>query len=385
MDGAAPQGSVAGLLDTTAEAALRALRTPVQTQRAINAVLGLSAFGILAIAAFAVTLGTGRGLSFFAWSILSALASVLLGGVLGLLFGLPTTRKVETRPASPNGLGRTASSYEESTSLEQIADWLTKIIVGLTLTQFATWSTAFDRISQTLTHDLLCPGAASSCGIVPGASLISAYVLGGFVIAYMWTRRFFMLEMVARDDSVRRLLEAQEQRDQAERDGRVQGESDVSESMAAAGETSRIDAILAEGRRLASGKAKPVADALKAGDDEEDPWRGAFGGSASSNDTVLSATVSPIPGQTANFRIEVTIAGATPDRQRELAGRTALVYLHPSFGKAIRSVSFGADGRATLLLYAYGAFTIGALLDDGTKLELNLATLPGAPDQFRNA
>ncbi|HEX5258716.1 MAG TPA: pYEATS domain-containing protein, partial [Sphingomicrobium sp.] len=63
----------------------------------------------------------------------------------------------------------------------------------------------------------------------------------------------------------------------------------------------------------------------------------------------------------------------------------ALFYLHPSFGKAVRSVAFGADGRANLVLYAYGAFTIGAVLEDGTRLELNLATLPGAPDQFRNS
>lgn len=380
MDAARP-GGAAGLFDTTAEAALKALRTPVQTQRAINAVLALCAIGLAAIAAFAVTLGADRGLSFIAWAMLSALASALLGGVLGLLFGLPTARK----PA-PGGSGVVpVGSYEESTSLEQIADWLTKIIVGLTLTQFSTWSAAFDRISRTLTHDLLCPASASTCGIAPGASLVSAYALGGFVISYMWTRRFFMIEMVARDDSVRRMLEAQEQRDEAEKDGRIQGEGDTHQGLAADDGRSRIASILAEGRRLASGKAKEVAAAIKPGEDPEDPWRGAFGGSAASNSAVLSAAVSAIPGQSANFRIEVTIAGATPDRQRELAGQNALFYLHPSFGKAVRSVSFGADGRAVLVLFAYGAFTIGALLEDGTRLELNLATLPGAPDEFRNS
>ena len=385
MDGKAPQPAIAGLFDSTTEAALKALRTPVQTQRAINSVLALAGFGILAIGAVAATFGKDRGLSFFAWAILSALASTLLGGVLGLLFGLPTARKVETRPAPPGETARTAVGYEESTSLEQIADWLTKIIVGLTLTQFATWSSAFDRISRTLTNDLLCPGTAAGCGIAPGASLISAYVLAGFVIAYMWTRRFFMIEMVARDDSVRQMLQAQEDRDKAEDDGRVQGSAKPVEGLVAGGEHSRIEAILAEGRRQATGKAKEAADALQPGGDPEDPWRGAFGGSASSNDAVLSANVSPMPGQTTNFTIDVAITGATPERQRQLAGQQALVFLHPSFAKAVRTVSFGADGRATLVLYAYGAFTIGALLEDGTRLELNLATLPGAPDQFRNS
>lgn len=383
MNGAGPQAGIGGIVDTTLDAALKALRTPVQTQRAIYAVLGLCGFGILVIIGYAVDLG-GRGLSFFAWAVLTALASTFAGGILGLLFGLPTARKSDPR-AVGSGAAVPSGGYDESTSLEQIADWLTKIIVGLTLTQFASWSAAFDRLSLRVTHDLRCPAAPGPCGYVPGASLVSAYVLGGFIIAYMWTRRFFIIEMVARDDSVRRMIQAQEQREQAGRDGRVQGGSDASQFLSGRDDRGRIGAILAEGQRQASGKAKEVASSLTAGSDPEDPWRGAFGGSASSNDAVLSATVSPIPGQTSNFRIDVSIAGATPARQRELAGENALFYLHPSFGKAVRSVAFGADGRANLVLYAYGAFTIGAVLEDGTRLELNLATLPGAPDQFRNS
>jgi pYEATS domain-containing protein involved in immunity len=385
MDGAGPQGSIGGIVDTTLDVALKALRTPVQTQRAIYAVLGLCGIGILVMIAFAIDLGPDRGLSFIAWAVLTALASTFAGGIFGLLFGLPTARKTDGRGATSGTGVPVGGGYEESTSLEQIADWLTKIIVGLTLTQFASWSAAFDRLSLKVTHDLLCPAAPGPCGYVPGASLVSAYVLGGFIIAYMWTRRFFIIEMVARDDSVRRMIQAQEQQEQAEKDGRVQGGDEGPTSLSPPADSSRTDAILAEGRRQASGKAKDVANALQAGDDSEDPWRGAFGGSASSNDAVLSATVSAIPGQTASFKIDVSIAGATPDRQRELAGQNALFYLHPSFGKAVRSVSFGPDGRASLVLYAYGAFTIGALLEDGTKLELNLAILPGAPDQFRNS
>jgi hypothetical protein len=67
-----------------------------------------------------------------------------------------------------------------------------------------------------------------------------------------------------------------------------------------------------------------------------------------------------------------------------VAGTTAVFFLHPTFGKAVRSVAFGIDGRAPLQLFAYGAFTVGVLLQDGTTLELNLATLPGVPDIFRS-
>ncbi len=278
---------------------------------------------------------------------LTALASTFAGGVLGLLFGLPTARKSDPRGAIPGAAIPIGGGYEESTSLEQIADWLTKIIVGLTLTQFASWSAAFDRLSLTVTHDLLCPVASGPCGYVPGASLVSAYVLGGFIIAYMWTRRFFIIEMVARDNSVRRMIQAQEQREQAAKDGRVQGGSDAPEGLVA-DYSKIIDAILDDGRRNASSEAKKGADALKPGADADDPWRGVFGGSPAGNDTVLTAAVSPVPGQPTIFKLDVNVAGATPERQRELAGQSVLFYLHPTFGKTVRAVSFGTDGRASL-------------------------------------
>jgi hypothetical protein len=184
-----------GVIDTTVDL-LKRLRSPIQTQRAISTILGLCAFGILVIGVVAFSLGSPAGFSFFAWSVLAAMASTFSGGVLGLLFGLPSTRKVETRATSASGeTERVVSGYEESTSLEQIADWLTKIIVGLTLTQWATWSAAFNRLALTLTHDLLCPAQVGPCGYAPGGALVSGYFLGGFVVAYMWIRRFFIIEM----------------------------------------------------------------------------------------------------------------------------------------------------------------------------------------------
>lgn len=368
------------IIDATLEVALSSLRSPVATQRTINCLLAVCGFGIAVLGLFAASLGVAKGIPFFAWSTLSAIASNFAGGVLGLLFGLPSSRKVESR-AAPGAVAVT-SGYEESTSLEQIADWLTKIIVGLSLTQFASWSAAFDRLSLTLTHDLLCPGSGSPCGYVPGASLVSAYFIAGFVMSYMWTRRFFIIEMVARDDSVRQMMQAQERREQAVREGRVQAGAGAPEGVAS-DYSSIVAAILEDGVRTATGKARTVAQTLKAGADPEDPWRGVFEGSPTAHDTVLTASVAPVSGQPGNFRVEVTVAGATPERQRELAGQTVIFYLHPTFGKTVRAVTFGTDGRASLELYAYGAFTIGAVLGDGTLLELNLANLPGAPDQFK--
>lgn len=375
------KGAFASLLDSSLEAELEAIRSPILTQRAINSVLGLCAFGIAALALVAYKLETGAA-AFFAWSMLCALAATLAGGALGLLFALPGRRQAGVAVAAGGSAAAAVpGGYEESTSLEQIADWLTKIIVGLTLTQYSTWAAAFDRLALRVTHDLLCPTSAASCGYVPGGVLVTAYFLGGFVIAYLWVRRFFILEMVTRDRAIDDLMRAQQQRAEAAKEGRVQGGDPQTEGRA--DYTDVITAIVEDGKKNAMGAAKTTADAIKPGTDVDDPWRGAFGGQNATDKVALNASVTPVLGDPRNFNVEISIAGLTPQTQRQLAGQKALVYLHPTFGREVRVISFGADGKASLVLYAYGAFTVGALLEDGTKLELNLATLPGAPNQFK--
>jgi hypothetical protein len=203
------------------------------------------------------------------------------------------------------------------------------------------------------------------------------------VIAYLWTRRFFILEMVNRDDAVRGILGAQAQRDQAAKEGRVQ-QGTAAPDAEPVDYSDAVNAILNDGKRNATNDAMRTAAArIKPGSDTDDPWRGAFGGASSDDRALLTASVSPLPGESRNFQVDLIVAGVAPESQRQLAGQKVLLYLHPTFGKEVKVISFGADGRAALQLFAYGAFTVGALLEDGRTLELNLATLPGAPDQFK--
>ncbi|HTZ44693.1 MAG TPA: hypothetical protein VMB79_12600 [Jatrophihabitans sp.] len=67
-----------------------------------------------------------------ATSAMFAAASMAAGGLLGLLFGVP--RSMATGQQGTPGLAGIAAN----TNLEQISDWLTKIIVGVTLTQLVT-------------------------------------------------------------------------------------------------------------------------------------------------------------------------------------------------------------------------------------------------------
>ncbi len=58
-------------------------------------------------------------------------------------------------------------------------------------------------------------------------------------------------------------------------------------------------------------------------------------------------------------------------------------FLHNTFNPD-KVVVVPKQGRAELSLCVWGAFTVGAITDGGqTKLELDLAKLPGAPAKFR--
>lgn len=82
--------------------------------------------GVAAIAIYAAGASFARIFSMF---LLVGIAAWLAGGVLGFLFGVP---RFQSSPGG--GAAGLASSFIPNTNLEQVSDWLTKIIIGATLT-----------------------------------------------------------------------------------------------------------------------------------------------------------------------------------------------------------------------------------------------------------
>lgn len=84
-----------------------------------------------------------QGLRALFAAVLWSLACLIAGGFVGFLFGIPRILQSDTaaapRPVSQPGESGTAfetpvaSNYRPNTNLDQISDWLTKIIVGLGL------------------------------------------------------------------------------------------------------------------------------------------------------------------------------------------------------------------------------------------------------------
>lgn len=117
-------------------------------------------------------------------------------------------------------------------------------------------------------------------------------------------------------------------------------------------------------------------------EDGEDTQKGLFGGRPEANGRRLSATVKPIRGSRGWYTVRLTVESTEKDRP--LAG-TVEFHLHETFteSEVRRRVT---KGVATHEFAAYGAFTAGAVADGGkTRLELDLATVRGAPRGFKEA
>lgn len=114
---------------------------------------------------------------------------------------------------------------------------------------------------------------------------------------------------------------------------------------------------------------------------EDDPQKGKWGGKAEANGRKISAIVTPSPLSKELFDITLTVSASSTGKLLE---GFVVFHLHPTFTNS-RPVIYVINGVAELKLQAWGAFTVGVEADNGsTKLELDLATIPNAPDLFKS-
>lgn len=117
-----------------------------------------------------------------------ALASFCVGGVFGFLFGIPK---------SSSGQGRTGENtakdelegrrwFRSNTNLEEMSDWLTKIIVGMGLVQIKELVAQFSVIASAIATEL---GPLPSASVMAGGTILGSLVLGFFAI-YLMTRLY---------------------------------------------------------------------------------------------------------------------------------------------------------------------------------------------------
>ena len=149
--------------------------------------------GILAIILYAIQAsGWTQFTSVVGVSTMIGCASLLAGGLVGFLFGIPRTLQQDgvqgpQQPASETATSqddRQRASYGANTNLEQISDWLTKILVGVGLTQIAQLPQALRKYADYAAVGL---GGFQSSEIFALALLIY-FAICGFLVGFLATR-----------------------------------------------------------------------------------------------------------------------------------------------------------------------------------------------------
>src|SRR5688500_8942789 len=164
---------------------------------------GLS--GVLAIFGFSLD-SPARRVQVFAVGVLVAGAALAVGVLVGFLFGIPRTlaaapaTTIEARDGTtstaPGAIGSSAApsgtapesrpsglpGYAANSNLDEVSDWLTKILIGVGLTQVSGLGDDIRRLAG---------GIASAFAGEPGPFAITACVYFGtigFLWGYLWTR-----------------------------------------------------------------------------------------------------------------------------------------------------------------------------------------------------
>lgn len=102
-------------------------------------------------------------------------SSSAIGGLFGLLFGIPVYR-----PSSEEG---DTSKYDPNTNLEQISDWLTKILVGIGLTQMPN---AARYLSKIVLYIQQSQKENDEKSLI--LNTIIYFLIVGFFGGYLWSR-----------------------------------------------------------------------------------------------------------------------------------------------------------------------------------------------------
>jgi tetratricopeptide (TPR) repeat protein len=150
----------------------------------IDTPLILFCFGILGLTG--IFLCSSFQIDIFGKLFIIGIANLLIGGLLGFLFGIP-------RIGKNNSTYKENEKYKPNTNLEEISDWLTKIIVGLGLSQLPSLKSNFYALIVFIDNDV---------PMLPKFVImmtISYFFLYGFFLSFLSTR-IYLGPVFARSD-----------------------------------------------------------------------------------------------------------------------------------------------------------------------------------------
>ena len=153
------------------------------------------------------------------FAIAVAMASAAVGGFFGLLFGIPRALTLNPPAGAPPATTPTAladgpqdssagtqqssvGGYSANTNLEQVSDWLTKLLLGAGLTQVARVPAALTSVGK-----YLSPEIGGSRGANIATTIVVLNLLTGFFFGFLAARLSLGKEFYRADQEARGVVE----------------------------------------------------------------------------------------------------------------------------------------------------------------------------------
>jgi hypothetical protein len=158
--------------------------------------------------------GGGNFANSLSVGLMAAGAAMVSGGLLGFLFGVPHTREGEPNQIERDGRGKSveqadkpgpsdpSTSYRPNTSLEQISDWLTKMLVGVGLIEIKVIPGKLKGVAAYIANGLGDNDQARAFAL----TLLIFFSVCGFVFGFLWAR-LYLKRWFTEADQVRMLGE----------------------------------------------------------------------------------------------------------------------------------------------------------------------------------
>ncbi|MGI6572203.1 MAG: hypothetical protein ACOX19_01975 [Fermentimonas sp.] len=146
--------------------------------------IALITLGIIACVASALLTGAGGG--FVGLLLLISITALLAGGLLGFLFGIPKVN----RQYAPGDDYAKSRKYFPNTNLEEVSDWLTKIIIGVGLTQLIRIPEYLRNLATGILNHMECPQLNGNAAHPILVAVILYFLIAGFIVGYFYTRLY---------------------------------------------------------------------------------------------------------------------------------------------------------------------------------------------------
>jgi uncharacterized integral membrane protein len=297
------------------------------------------------------------------------LAIAISGFLMGFIFGIP--RSVRFRFDKTKDKFANTDSNEnilaDNTNLEEISDWITKIIIGLTLIEGRKIINMIENGAESIAKSY------PKCGII--ACDINLFVFSyclilffggyGFFGGYFWARTLFGTI----------LIQSRKEQESTQREITMLSNRNLSN----ADEVTEIGVGIIETENTLTALKEKIANLLGStkinftDDTQKERW----GEKSVSNDRKLTVTVQP---SLLNF-YDVIIEVTSTSESKPLTS-TVVILLDATFPEEVIYLK-PVNNIAKVIVVAYEAFTVAAICDNlETKLELNLQKQKGLPPKF---